>query len=337
MKMQKVINYILRILVKIALRVFYWKIEVVGKEKKRINKATIIVANHQNALIDPLLVATHSNLKPHFLARASAFSSPLIGKLLEVIRMIPVYRIRDGKENMSKNQKTFDLCSKILSDNETVLIFIEGNHSHERGLRPLKRGFLRIIEQTLEKHPELAIDILPVGINYSNLLQSGSKVSLYFGERIHVVKEEGSLEHLMNKTYESLFSLVTYIPPQDYEKHLKELIEYEIPLNNPFAVQEFLSNQSIKKDSKNRKSQPYLMNKLMKIYHFPVYVISKAVVKNIKDPVFTGTLKFIIGWIGVPIWYFLVYQMASTYGFNFFISVLIMGPISLYFNRTRQS
>jgi 1-acyl-sn-glycerol-3-phosphate acyltransferase len=73
--MKDLFNAILRIKVKIALHFYFSKIKVYGKENIPKNKAIILVANHQNALVDPLLIATHTRLKPYFLTRASVFKN----------------------------------------------------------------------------------------------------------------------------------------------------------------------------------------------------------------------------------------------------------------------
>jgi len=334
MNFKNLFNHYLRAIIKLALKLFYAKIVIVGKDASNYKKATIILANHPNALIDPLLIACHSSLKPHFLARASVFSNPIIAKLLNFIRMIPVYRIRDGKENMSKNQKTFDSCSNILMQNEAILIFVEGNHSHVRGLRPLKRGFIRIIEQTLEKYKDLEIDILPVGINYSNPSKSGSSVSICFGERIKVNEYRDNLNELMTITFNALDPLVTKIPEEDYDQKLQELIKQDVPLDDPIAVKQYFKTGNLA--NQRKKSSPYLMNKLMKIYNFPVYVLSKRVLNKIKDPVFEATFKFVIGLIGIPLWIFCLYLLMMHYDSSLSLIALIMIPITLIFNKTGQ-
>jgi 1-acyl-sn-glycerol-3-phosphate acyltransferase len=318
----------------LALKLFYAKIDIVGKDLPSYKKATIILANHPNALIDPLLIACHSSLKPHFLTRASVFSNSILAKLLNFIRMIPVYRIRDGKENMSKNQKTFDSCSNILMQNEAILIFVEGNHSHVRGLRPLKRGFIRIIEQTLEKYKELEIDILPIGINYSNPSKSGSRVSICFGERIKVNDYKDKLNELIVITYNALDPLVTKIQEEDYDQQLQELIIHDVPLDNPFAVKHYFKTGN--PANQRKESSPYLMNKLMKIYNFPVYLSSKIVLKKITDPVFEATFKFVIGLLGIPLWIFCLYILMTHYDSSLSLIALIMIPITLIFNKTGQ-
>ncbi len=121
--MKNLFNAILRLAVKIALHVYFSQIKVYGKANIPKGKAVLIVSNHQNALIDPTLIATHTNLKPHFLTRASVFKKSFVATLLDFIRMIPIYRVRDGINNMEKNNETFDKSVNILLENGSIVIF----------------------------------------------------------------------------------------------------------------------------------------------------------------------------------------------------------------------
>lgn len=300
--MKNLFNWALRLAVKLALFLFYRKIEVVGKEKLPNKKAVIIVSNHQNALIDPLIIATHTHLKPHFLTRASAFKNPIAAALLKFIRMIPVFRVRDGKENMVKNNETFDLSVSILADFGSILIFAEGGHSHERSLRSLKKGFTRIAFQTLEQHPDLDLVILPIGINYSNHTQSGANVKLFVGNEIPVNPYLGNHEELMHATSQALQPLVTQIPAENYEKDLACLINNSIDLSDPREVALALSKHSKEISPPLPKEIPFA-KKLFRLVHWPLWLLSKRIERGIDDHVFYATFKFVIGLVGLPLLY----------------------------------
>src|SRR5690606_17514932 len=153
--MKDLFNAVLRLLVKVALHGYFQKIIVEGRENLPKNRPVILVANHQNALIDPLLLATHTRLNPWFLTRAAVFTNPFVCKLLHLIRMLPVYRLRDGFSTIQQNQQTFDKTYEVLRKNGTVVIFAEGSHSRVRNLRPLSKGFTRMAFGLKEKYPEL--------------------------------------------------------------------------------------------------------------------------------------------------------------------------------------
>jgi 1-acyl-sn-glycerol-3-phosphate acyltransferase len=335
--MKNLFNAILRLIVKVALHVYFSKIKVYGKENIPKGKAVLIVSNHQNALIDPILIATHTNLKPHFLTRASVFKKSFVATLLDFIRMIPIYRVRDGINNMEKNNETFDKSVNILLNKGSIVIFAEGNHSNQRNLRPMKKGFARIAYQTLERHPDLDLVILPVGINYSNHRFSGSKVSLVFGEPIRPKDYYPLFEPLMVETYKALEPLVSSIPEVDYEIKLEALIHNRIDLTQPDEVREFLSNENPNKPQKPY-SKPYFSNKVMKVLHFPVYWIWLWIQPKIQDKVFYATFKFVIGLVMIPVWYgFLVFGLPRLDLVEWSFSWAFLGVIYLLANRNGQA
>jgi 1-acyl-sn-glycerol-3-phosphate acyltransferase len=297
--MKNSFNAGLRWLVKIALFFFYKRIRIQGKEKIPSNKAVIIIANHQNALIDPLIIATQTRLKPHFLARASAFKHPVAAKLLHFIRMIPVYRVRDGKENMEKNGQTFAQSVQILAEKGSILIFAEGGHSHERSLRYPKKGFTRIAFQALETFPEMDLVILPIGINYSNHTDSGSNVTLVVGKEIAVKPFLHKPEELMQETYQGLQALVTQLPLERYQHSLDCLIAKGIDLSDPLAVAQGLKN--ISSEPCTPPTQELFGKQAFRWMHWPLYLIWRYIKPKNDDPVFQATLKFLIGFVGYPL------------------------------------
>lgn len=77
---------LVRPLARVLLRVFYRSIEVAGIEKVPADGPPILCANHQNALVAPILLmaAIHRRLTP--LAKAPLFRHPLIGPVLRLER-----------------------------------------------------------------------------------------------------------------------------------------------------------------------------------------------------------------------------------------------------------
>lgn len=334
--MKNAFNAVLRLIVKLALHIYFRKIKVYGKENLPKDKAVIIVCNHQNALIDPLLIATHTRLKPSFLTRASAFKNPIAAKLLDFIRMIPIYRVRDGIDNMGKNKETFDKSVNILLNKGCILIFGEGNHDLHRSLRPLKKGFSRIAFMTFESKPELDPVILPIGINYSNHKKSGSNVGIYIGEPFPVSGYYPKNEALMEETFQKMKPLVTQLPEKNYKKTVNLLVDNKIDLTDPKLVGNFLQKPENISESKPY-SAPYFTNKVMKVLHFPVYWVWLYFKTKIKDPTFTATFKFVIGLVGIPLWYFFLLLIFPSIGLgSWTISWAFLGIIFLISNTNGQ-
>lgn len=332
--MKDFINYVLRGLVRISLRLYYKKIYLEGAENIPKNVPIILVANHQNALIDPLLLATHTRLTPYFLTRASVFKKPIVAKMLHFIRMLPVYRVRDGFSSIQKNEQTFDQTFEVLKNNGTVIIFAEGSHSLERYLRPLSKGFTRMAFGLKDRYPELTPVILPVGINYSAHRRSGSLVRIIFGKSIPVDMPNSKSGLLTKSVQETLKTLMVEIPAENYDETLAKLIEQQVDLSNPREVKIFLDTGKV--------TQPVaplttLQNRLMKIYHFPLFFLWLWIKPKIADTVFYSTFKFLIGFCFALLWYLVLILLALTTPVgSWALAILFLGWVSLWTNQNKQ-
>ena len=92
--------HFVRAYIRLGLFFYFKKIKVVNVDKVPKKGAVLFLANHQNALLDALLIATRSGRFSYFLTRASVFQNALISSILKSLLMLPVYRIRDGWQNM---------------------------------------------------------------------------------------------------------------------------------------------------------------------------------------------------------------------------------------------
>ena len=187
--MKKIWYLFVKYYMRLGFAFYFKKILISGADQVPRNKAILFVSNHQNALIDPLLIGAVSPRELNFLTRADVFNKPLIKALLSSVNMLPIYRIKDGITGLSRNEEVFQKCYKILNNKGTVLIFPEGNHNIQRRLRVLSKGFTRIILGALEANPDLEIVVVPIGINYTNAKKFASSVHLVFGEAIPVHDE----------------------------------------------------------------------------------------------------------------------------------------------------
>lgn len=147
-------------------------------------KSVIFAANHQNSLIDPIVIAAAGTTPVFFLTKSDVFKKPAIAKILYALNMLPIYRERDGADFMDKNRAIFDRCSEILSKRGRIIIFPEGSHDNDNRLRRLKKGIVRIALQAHEESNE-DIWIVPVGLNYSNTRNKCADLLVSYGEAIN--------------------------------------------------------------------------------------------------------------------------------------------------------
>lgn len=156
-----------------------------SKTKVHFDNATsftvpkIIASNHPNSFFDAIVIAVHYPKPIHFLARGDAFKNPFVAKILSSLHLIPIYRLSEGKSNLSKNDATFKKCISLLKQNKTILIFSEGLCINEWQLRPLKKGTARLALMAKEENIE-NLKIQPTNINYSSFTKNPKEVQINF-------------------------------------------------------------------------------------------------------------------------------------------------------------
>ncbi len=158
---------------------------VIGKDNIPKDKPMIFVPNHQNALSDPLAILLNTKFQPVWLGRADIFKNKTVALLLRFIKIMPVYRIRDGKDELTKNDKTFADSIKVLENNGVLALFPEGTHVGKRQMISHKKAAPRIVFMAEEKSQKnLDIQIMPIGIYYSSYWKFNRNLIVNFGNPI---------------------------------------------------------------------------------------------------------------------------------------------------------
>ncbi len=173
-------------MVRIALRVFFKKYKVYQRHLLATPTPLLIVANHPNTFMDPLIIASLLKQKVYFLANGGIFKGRLLKWLWRQFNMIPIYRTEDTKEGMdqaAQNRKAFEQCFLALKKGATILIFPEGVSEIDRKLRKIKTGTARIaLGAAHEYNFTLGLQILPIGLNYEAPQRFRSDVWVNVGE-----------------------------------------------------------------------------------------------------------------------------------------------------------
>ena len=217
---------ILYSMVSVAHKLYYRRFTVVGYEKIPFGSPVIFAPNHQNALMDALAVDFAAKRSVVFLARADIFKKPFVAKILNMLRILPIYRIRDGIEALGNNQEVFDNTIATLKSNYPICILPEGNHEGQKRLRSLKKGIFRIALQAEENNQfNLNLHIVPVGLDYSDYFNAGADLTVVFGTPIRIAdyadqyheNEQKTINKLMNLLAENMRSVMIHIPEEQYE------------------------------------------------------------------------------------------------------------------------
>ncbi|MFD1294639.1 lysophospholipid acyltransferase family protein [Lutibacter holmesii] len=289
--------------VKVGLFFLMKKITVYGKENIPKKGAVIFIANHQNALIDAILIPTTNNRNTHFLTRAAVFKNDKIAKIFDSLNMLPIYRVRDGLNTIEKNLAIFEKCFNILNKKKGLEIFAEGEHHIERRIIPLKKGFGRIILGTLQKHPDLEIQIVPVGLNFDSHLVYPCSATIYYGKPIrandylNVKNHDSKFSDLISVVSKAMKQLTLHVDDfKNYDAIIEKLENNNVDYLNPTAANELLKNIDALPEKDSRKKQPtnwfYPLQLLFKINSFIPLFIWHKLKGGIKDVLFTNTFRF---------------------------------------------
>lgn len=246
-------------------RVAHRSITVYGLENIPKDGPIILAPNHQNALSDSLAVILTCNLQPVFLGRADIFKKKLAAKILNFFKISPVYRIRDGKETLDRNQEVFDNCVEILKKNKVICIYPEASHVGLKSMNPHKKAIPRIALLAAEKtNFEIDVKVVPVGLYFSHYYQFRRDLIVCYGEPIssknyyQLYKEEGEAKATLqfrNDLYQAIRKIVVNVD----DRKSYELYEQGFDMFKPQLYQ--------KLGLKNRpgnavKAEQYLTEKL---------------------------------------------------------------------------
>jgi len=177
----------------IALHWFYRDIRVTGKGQIPFSAPLLIAVNHQNALVDSLIVAWVVPRRIAMTAKATLRENPLIALLFRILGVVPLRRVSDEVRDSnglpadrSRNAGAFREILKLLEQRGAVLIFPEGKSHNEIGLEPLKTGLARLALQARDKRSIRGVTILPLGLVFENKGVPGTIAGVHVGEAIEM-------------------------------------------------------------------------------------------------------------------------------------------------------
>ncbi|WP_462255056.1 1-acyl-sn-glycerol-3-phosphate acyltransferase [Ferruginibacter sp.] len=171
-----------KIIARLAIKIYCRNITINKEEILQQNGPLLLAVNHPNSFLDAIIFCTLFDKPVYSLARGDAFKNNFFAKVLYSLKLLPVYRVSEGVENLEENYKTFEECKKIFRQNGIVLIFSEGRCINEWHLRPLKKGTARLAISSWQDGIDLKV--LPVGINYSSFKKFGKNLHIFFGDFI---------------------------------------------------------------------------------------------------------------------------------------------------------
>jgi len=205
----------------------YKKFQVEGTENIPTDGSVIWAANHTNALMDPLVLLAATHPRKVYVARADIFKKPFIIKALTFMKIMPIYRIRDGFESVKRNDEIIERAVDVLADGVPLCIFPEATHRPKHSLLKLSKGIFHIACSVHQKNPSKPVYILPVGIDYGDFFRYHSTVLVRFGKPFNVSEYMEShsdltlpvqMQQMRGILTEKMSQLIPFVPDNtDYD------------------------------------------------------------------------------------------------------------------------
>ena len=118
----------------------YRRFEVHGKENVPKDAAVIFGVNHSNTLMDALVLLASNNVRKVFIARGDIFKNPVVAKILNFLRILPIFRIRNGVAAVRQNDESLSKAVDVIHDQVDLYLFPEGMHRTKHSLLRLGKG-----------------------------------------------------------------------------------------------------------------------------------------------------------------------------------------------------
>src|SRR5438309_1592831 len=179
----------------------------------------LLVLNHQNGLLDPLVATALLDPPPRFLAKATLWQIWPLKPLLRLFNPIPVQRAQDsaeGRVSAETTRRTFESVHAALCQGARVALFPEGISHSMADLAPLKTGAARMALSS-----PVAPQVIPAGLvfgdrtrfRHSVLLRLGAPIA-YEDLRPRGVEAEAVLE-LTRRIRAALYPLTLHTPQEE--------------------------------------------------------------------------------------------------------------------------
>lgn len=169
-----------------AVRAFFRKVEVTGRESIPPAGGGLIVSWHPNGLVDPGLVLTQFPRQVVFGARHGLFAWPVLGWLLRRLGTVPIYRAMDAGRGdpdarRRANEKSLDALANEVARGSFSALFPEGISHDAPHLAELKTGAARLYYRARALAAGPPPVILPVGLHYDKkqIFRSNAMVAFH--------------------------------------------------------------------------------------------------------------------------------------------------------------
>jgi len=178
-------------ILKLGAYLYFSDIVVIGKKNVPRTGPAIIIANHPNDMLDPVLIGTTCGRMVGVWGKASLFKGPA-GVLLRAVGCVPVNRKQDATDAASQqavrmdNSKLEEESFTAFKEGRVIALFPEGTSHSEAHLLALKDGVSWTKFDILDKTDgKMDIPIIPCGITYITKHKWRSQVVVHYGAPVY--------------------------------------------------------------------------------------------------------------------------------------------------------
>jgi 1-acyl-sn-glycerol-3-phosphate acyltransferase len=254
----------IRGIVKIAVAIFFQKIELRHGEYVPEKGPVVFVANHPNSIMDALVMGVVTKRKVNYIGHTGLFSNKLKSWFLRSCGVIPVYRREDAPDKMDQNVAAFQACYEVLEQGEAIGIFPEGTSDMLRKVKKIKTGAARIIlEAERRNNYQLSIKVLPIGLYFFSRSRFRSKVLVNVGKpidmepffKLNEIDNYEAVQKLTAEIQQNLQRLTVNVRHEDLDQFVRDIeiiyrdeLKSEVPeisVSAKSTVMDFILTQRI--------------------------------------------------------------------------------------------
>ena len=220
----------LRWLARGLVRFYYPRLEISGGEKIPQEGPVLLCANHSNSMVDPVLIGVTAGRPVRFMAKATLFEMPVVGRVMYALGMVPAYRGMDDKSQVRRNLQSLDTGAEALMEGKALGIFPEGKTTDQAHLDKVRSGAARMAIKAYDEGTR-GVLVVPLGINYERKEQFRSGVWVRVGDPIDidewVRRHDGdsrkAMRALTTELADNIRELIVHLDEPEWEPWLEDL------------------------------------------------------------------------------------------------------------------
>jgi 1-acyl-sn-glycerol-3-phosphate acyltransferase len=240
-------------IIKIALAIFFQKIEIRHGENVPERGPVLFAVNHPDSQMDAFVLSSAIKREVHYIAHAGLFANKLRAKLLRSCGVIPVSRQRGKSDKIDRDIEAFQECYEVLERGEVIGIFPEGISEMARRVKKIKTGAARIVLESERRNKyDLGVKLIPIGLYFFSRSRFRSRVLVNMGRPIYLkpffsLNEKNHFEavnQLTAQIQDSLEHLTVNVQNTELDLFVKDI---ESIYRDELMTQTFADHKSSKK------------------------------------------------------------------------------------------